>query len=204
MAGICSTHVAMNFQSALAWEDFVNTSCDTYCVLTGVGWVWWIHSVIDFESSLELDTFFQHMLWCSLCPRWLGRGLFNTCWDRFYVFAGMGCFSTTLFELHFVTWMACVGFGEDMLRCIFVLNTRYDKFYVQAGIWGFGQHMLSCILCLRWLGRGLVNTCWDAFFFFLLAWVVFWHYLICLFMTSIAWVGFGHDLLRCIFVLNTS
>jgi len=52
----------MHFQSALAWEDIVNTSCDTFCVLTGVGCVWLIHAEIYFESSLELDKFFQHML----------------------------------------------------------------------------------------------------------------------------------------------
>ena len=122
MGGICSTHVAMNLLSALAWEDFVNTSWDTFCVVTCVGWVWWIHAEIDVVSSLELDKFFQYMLLCILCPRWLGRGLVNTCWDAFYVLAGMGCF-LTLFEMHFVTSMGWMGFGQHMLRCIFVLNT---------------------------------------------------------------------------------
>jgi hypothetical protein len=28
---------------------------------------------------------------------------------------------------------------------------------------GFGQHTLRYILCPRWLGIALVNTCWDKF-----------------------------------------
>ena len=142
-------------------RDLVNTCCDefwaragmggfrqhkwdTFCMLTGVGLVRWIYADIDFNSSLELDKYFQHM-WCILCPRWLGRclvntcwdaflsstrvkinfiftlayeGLFNQCWNAFYVFPGIGWVWSTLDEIHFV------------------LNTSYDTFYFHTGIWG--------------------------------------------------------------------
>jgi hypothetical protein len=47
MGGFWSTHVAINFHSALAWEGFVNTS---------------------FECLLVWDGFGKHMLICILCP----------------------------------------------------------------------------------------------------------------------------------------
>jgi hypothetical protein len=44
-----------------------------------------------------------------------------------------------------------------------VCLTQVEIYFVPFLAWeGFGQHILRCILCLRWHWRGLVNTC-DTF-----------------------------------------
>jgi hypothetical protein len=50
------------------------------------------------------------------------------------VFAGKGWVWSTHDEMHFVSSIAWEGFGQHMLRCIFVLNTSKVTFYAHAGI----------------------------------------------------------------------
>jgi hypothetical protein len=62
--------------------------------------------------------------------------LFNTCWDKFCVLAGMGGIWSTHVQMHFVSSL----------------------------LWaGFAQSKLSYIFCLRIHGVGLINTGLDAF-----------------------------------------
>ena len=161
-----------DFLSAMAWECLVNTSWDTFCVLTGMRCVCPTHVEVNFVSSLALDGFGQHMLICISCPRWHGRGLVNTSWDAFCFLSFMG----GRFGQHMFRYILCArwhGMG--------VVNTSWDAFYVLAGIgWDsliqvykhymswlawevFGQHKLRYIVCARWHVMGLVNTCWHTF-----------------------------------------
>ena len=98
--------------------------------------VWWSLVEMQFLSSLSCDGFSQHMLSYILWPRWHGRGLLISCPNPFSFLAGMGGFFSTRVEGVFMSFLACDGFG---------------------------QHMLRCILCIRWHGNCLCNTCCDDF-----------------------------------------
>ena len=162
------THVRLHFVSSLAWDGFgqhkmkyilcphwngrglVNTSCDTFCVLAGMGWglvntcsdafyvlavlSWVLSTQVDmhFVCSLSWNGFGQNMLKCILCPSWHGMG----------------------FGQHVLRIMFCLGWnGRDLV------NTWWDAFYVLTGEEGVWWDTF----CPRCHGKGLVNTCWDVF-----------------------------------------
>ena len=67
-----------------------------------------------------------------------------------FVLAGIWRISSTKFELHFVSSLSWEGFSQLMVKCnLCVLSCM-------GGV-------LRWIKCRCWLGRGLVNTCWDAY-----------------------------------------
>jgi hypothetical protein len=88
--GICSTHVEINFVYLLAWEGFNQHVLRYILFLAGMGGVRSTRVEILFLSVLACDGFGEHMLRCILCIRWHGMGLFNTCRDESFAFAGTG------------------------------------------------------------------------------------------------------------------
>jgi len=151
--------------SSLTWEGFrqhelkyifcplwhgkclVNTCRDTICVLFVMGGVFSTQVEIHFMSSRIWDRLSHHNLRYISCPCWHESSLVNTFRDTFRFLAGMGgdafcvvaCMErvwSTHVEIHFVSLLARKGF------C---------------------QHTSRYILCPRWHGRGLVNTCCDTF-----------------------------------------
>ena len=71
-----------------------------------------------------------------LCLRWHGIGMVNTYWEELCVLVSMVTDRSTHVMINFVSLLAW---------------------------YNFGNHMLRYILCPRWHGRGLVNTCWDEY-----------------------------------------
>jgi hypothetical protein len=172
MGAVKSTHVEAHFVSSLAWELGV---WSTHVEMDLVSSQFKVH----FVSLLACGVFGHHKWRYSLCPRWHVLGLVNTSWDAFSVLVGIGRFFSdirkvlsTQVEVHFVSTLAW-DMGLD--------KTFWDILSVFAGIggvWltlvkihfvsslvcnGFGQHMLRYILCSRWHGMWLANTCWDMF-----------------------------------------
>ena len=106
-------------------------------------------------SSLAWDVLGQHKLRCILCPRCLRMDLGNTSWDAFCVLAGMDWFWSIQFEVHLM-FSRCKG-G--------VWSTQVEIHFMSSLAWeGFGEHVLRCILCPRFLGIGLINSSWDTRF----------------------------------------
>jgi hypothetical protein len=113
------------------------------------------------------------MLRCTYCLRCHGMGLVNTSWDTF-------CFLVGKFGQHMLSYILCfAGIG-------WVLSTHVDRQFPRDELhfmyWpacdGFGQHMLWCILFLRWHLISLVKK--------------WWMYLV----ASLSWIGFGEHKLR--------
>ena len=136
MGGVWSTQAEMHFLSWFSCDGFVNTSYDAFCFLAVTGRVWSTLFEMYFEFSLAWEGFGQRKLWYILCPRCHESGLVNTSWDTFCVLAGIGWVWSSQVEMHFAF--------------TFLLD-------------GFGQHKLRYILCPRWHGMCLVNTCEEAF-----------------------------------------
>jgi hypothetical protein len=103
-----------------------------------------VNACWDFESSLELDKFFQHILWCILCPCWL--------WS-------------THVEMHFIFLLAWVVF-LNYLRCILwpqwhgwgLVKTCWDAFLSSTRV------KINFMFTLAY--ESLVNQCWNAFYLF--------------------------------------
>jgi len=60
----------------------VNTCCDTFCILPGMGCVW-SHVVMRFVFLHAWDAIVQHKLGYILCHPCHGRCFVNTCWVAF-------------------------------------------------------------------------------------------------------------------------
>ena len=98
------------------------------------------------------------MLRCILCP-WstdveinfvsflYGMRFVITCEDAFPFLAVNTCLYTFCFIWD--SW----GVRSTRVEILFVSFLACD---------GFAQHMLRCILCFRWNGKCSVNTCWDT------------------------------------------
>ena len=126
---------------------------------------------LHFVSLLAWAGFGQHTLRCILYPRWHGMGLVNECWDTFYVLDGMGRVWSTNVEIHFLSSLALLGFGQH--------NFRYNLSFLA---WEeFVQHKFRYIYGPRFKGgvwskevevhfvnmlalEGFFNACWDAFY----------------------------------------
>jgi hypothetical protein len=54
--------VELYFVCLLAWEGFVNTCLDSFCVLAGIEGVWLIQVGIHYVSSVAWNGFGQHTL----------------------------------------------------------------------------------------------------------------------------------------------
>ena len=103
-------------------------------MLAGMGWVWSTQVDMHFLCSMAWVGFSEHKLICILCASWDGMDLVNTYRDAFRVLAVMGRVCSTLIDMHIVCSLAWDGFGQQILRCI---------------------------VCPRWHGMCLVNTCSD-------------------------------------------
>ena len=167
----------------------------------------------------------QHMWRSILCIPWHRKCLINTSCDTFWVLAyigrikttnwdascvlpGMGGIWSTYVEMHFMFLLAWVWFG----------HISWYSFSVLVGMCCVWSKFVEVLSCPRWHEIGLVNTCWYSLY---LRWqgrslVNTWD-AICvvtgvgrswstlvemLFVSSMAWEGFGQHMARCIFVLN--
>ena len=90
LGGVWATQVEINFVSSLGWDGFCQ---HIFCVIADMGLVWFTHVEMNFLSLLG------------------GRGLVNTSWDTFTVFAGIRGFRWTQLEIHIVTSMTLGAFG---------------------------------------------------------------------------------------------
>ena len=215
--------------------SLVNTCGDTVCFLANKEGVWTTQVEIHFESSQAWEGFNIQKLIYILCPRWYGMGSVNMSWDAFYIFDGMGRIWPTNVEIHLVYSLALQGFGQhnywynlcllwhgsstqvqihllSSLKGWRLVKRSFGTFCQLDGIRWFGQRILRCILCDRFYGRCLVNTCWYTFCASM-AW--FGHhklrYILCPrwhgmglptqvdihFVSSLTWEGFGERMLRC-------
>ena len=79
--------------------------------------------------------------------------LVKTCWDAFCVLAGMGGVSQHI--LWCFLWSRLHGWAwSTQVKMNFESSLALDE---------FRRYRLSCIFCSCCFGRGLLNTCWDAF-----------------------------------------
>ena len=179
---VCSSQVEIYFNLASMGEGgLVNTFCDAFCVLAGIGcvcqhmlvsslaWEWFCPLVeMHFVSSLAWDFFVQTHVENHFGSS-LALGLVNTTWDTFFVIAGKGGVESKHAEPHFLTslkWRSLVTHVDTR----FVSTLSYE---------GCGQHILDIFRVLT--GMGCV---WSR------------KVEIC-FVFSLAWVGFCQHKLRC-------
>ena len=92
MSCVWSTQVEIPFVSSL---DFFKTCLDAFCVPFGMrkfgqyrfSYILFLLADIGEGCSTKVETYFMSSLECvvfgqqTLCPRWHGRGLVNSCWD---------------------------------------------------------------------------------------------------------------------------
>ena len=97
--------------------------------------VWLTRVEIHIVSSLALEGFGQHKLTCILCA---SMCLFNTCWVA-------------------VCILTCIGWilsRQKFDGMVLVWSSHIEMHFVSSVVWdGFGQHFMSCILCIRWQGN---------------------------------------------------
>ena len=157
-----------------------------------------------------------------LCYRWHKKCLRNTCWDAFL----FSLFWVELCHSMLVTFCVLAGTGWVLIiTCILhfafcVFSTRVEIHFVSSLEWeGFGQNMLWRTFSPCWHGRvwstyfeihfvkssayeGLVNICRDAFRVLVnMGWDYSTHVEI-LFMSSLAWETFDHNVLRIILCIR--
>jgi hypothetical protein len=95
------------------------------------GCVWSAHVEIHFESSLAWEGFGQLVLGCFLCFL-AGIGAVESTHIEFCILSGMGAVWSRQVEIHLMSSLAWIEFG---------------------------RHKLRYILCPRWQGMDLLNTC---------------------------------------------
>jgi hypothetical protein len=78
---------------------------------------------------------------------------------------------------------------------VWIWTTHFEMHFVSSlAVEGFDQHMLRCILCPRWHGKGLVNRCCYTFCVVAgMGWVWSTHVEIHV-ESSLAWDGFGQNM----------
>jgi hypothetical protein len=119
-------------------------------------------------SSLTTDKFDRHKLSCILYSRFHGTDFVNSSWDTFCVLAVMRRVLSTQVEMLVYCSLAEEGLANSGEAVFCVLTwmvwvglTQVHIYFVSSlGLEVFGQHMLRCILCPRWLGMDLDNPSW--------------------------------------------
>ena len=143
MEVVLSTQAEIHFVVSLAWDGFVQHMLRYFlcprCNDIGLGDI-----IYDaFFSSHAWEGFGQHILRYILCPRCHAKGIVTQVEMLVYCsLAEEGLANSGEAVFCVLTWMVWVG-----------LTQVHIYFVSSLGLEVFGQHMLRCILCLRWLGR---------------------------------------------------
>ena len=153
-------------------RGLVKTCWGTFCVFSGIGWMWSTFVEINFASLHARELFIQHILRCIFFVLIGMGGIFPHMlrYNFYYLWHGRGSVNTS-----WGTLMWRDGFGELMFRhgwCLF--NTRWDTF---------------CFLDR--IEIGLVNTSWYMFCFLAGMGTDWSTHVEMHFVSLLAWMGFG-------------
>ena len=134
-------NVEIRFVSLLEWEGFGQYMLRCIFLSSTLAYVMFVQHILRYILSLAWDRFVQRMLRYIFCPRWHRRILVKTCWDAFYVLAGMRGFWSTHVDMHFLSslWLIMIPHWHGMG----FVNTCWDSF-----------------VCPCWYILCLFNTWW--------------------------------------------